>query len=794
MAKKRRTKSAEFFETLATLPQLQRAFSLSAKSATRPTVTRDAYTKTQLHWLADVQAVLHDVGVGLRLLGKQLISYPARLVYLAAISAVVVIGTVSAVKIGTATMMQYGPSLSNPSAIMGMKNTGTTILDRNGVVLYQVYGAVDRRNLRLDQIPDNLKQATLATEDPEFYSHSGISWRATTRAAWQNAVHKGKVQGGSTITQQLVKNTLLTNEKSYTRKYKELLLATQLEDHYTKDQIFEMYLNTIYYGQGAYGVQAASETYFHKPAKDLTLEESALLAGLPQRPSRFDPNVNKQAAKERRDYVLDRMALEGYTTDKTAAEAKTQPIVAGTHDVVLRAPHFVFYVLQQLREQYGSDVVEKGGITVTTTLDYAKQVQAQEIVKQQVDKLVYHHSTNGALVSVDPRTGEIINMIGSVDYNAPGFGNVNVTLSELQPGSSFKPIAYATAFTKGWNGATQVDDQPLRIQMPNGEVYAPKNYDLKFRGPVLLRRALANSLNIPAVKVLQHAGINETLDMAHNLGIRPPSLTETGRYGPSLVLGGGEVRPLDMAAVYATFANDGKAVNPYAIKKVRNRFGEDITKPRSKTIRQALDPGIAYMITNILSDTEARKEEFGAINPLALSRPAAAKTGTTNDFRDNWTVGYTPELATAVWVGNNDHSAMYNVDGITGAAPIWHDYMEMMLSGTPVSQFKIPANVVTIKVCSADGGLADANDARAISEVFLAGSQPTKPCGQVRPRPTIQVIAPTQEPTPQPVAETTPDPNQQPGRGGGVPTPEPQPVPPPPTLPPGNGNPNKSGP
>ncbi len=635
---------------------------------------------------------------------------------------------------------------------MNTKNTGTTILDRNGKILFQGYGAVSRHIIPFNEMPQSLKQATLATEDPDFYQHAGFSYRGTARAAYQDLRHSGKVQGGSTITQQLAKNTLLSNEKSFSRKYKEIVLATEMERRYSKDQIMQMYLNTIYYGQGAYGVEAASETYFHKQAKELTLAESSLLAGLPQSPSRYDPNVDRTGAMQRRNYVLDRMKDLGYITPQIATQTKESTVEAGTRQVTINAPHFVFYVLDQLRQKYGADIVEKGGITVTTTLDSAKQQTAEDIIKNQIAKLEGKNATNAGLISLDSKNGDILAMVGSVDYNQPGFGNVNVTLSELQPGSSFKPIAYATAFTKGWNGATKVDDKPLRLPQGDGSMYQPQNYDLKFRGPVTLRRALANSLNIPAIEVLQYAGLNDTLAMAHALGVQPQSLSDSSRYGVSLVLGGGEVRPLDMAAVYATFANQGKTAPPRAIAKVNNRFGSDITKAAPVGSKQVLDPRVAYMLTNILSDTKARQEEFGTVNPLQLTRPAAAKTGTTNDFRDNWTVGYTPQLVTAVWVGNNDHSPMVNIDGITGAAPIWHDFMEAALGNTPPTEFSVPTGVTMAKVCGLDGGLVDPADPNGIAEVFMSGNVQTKRCGWSNPAPPPPKAPETPTPGPTPAA------------------------------------------
>jgi len=651
-----------------------------------------------------------------------------------------VAGIALGVTTASSTLKSYASDISTPAAILAKKKIGVTITDRNSQVLYQGYGASPSTQITLSDMPKGLKDATLAAEDPSFYDHQGFSLRGTIRAAVTDITHQSKAEGGSTLTQQLVKNALLTSDKKFQRKFQEILLAMDLERRYSKDQILQMYLNQTYYGQGASGVENASRTYFHKSTKELTLGESALLAGLPLGPSRFDPNVNLSDATGRRDWVLGRMSDLGLITPAAAKAAKAQPIWLEdttnppangmeifAKSVTIRAPHFVFYVLDQLRQQgYSEDMIENGGIRVQTTLDLSKQDLAQNTVTNRIGDLSEHHVTNGGLVSLDPKTGDILAMVGSTDYNAPGFGNVNVTLSELQPGSSFKPIAYATAFKKGWTGATIIQDTPSSFPSGDGTQYVPQNYDLKFHGNVTVRRALDNSLNIPAVKTLQFAGIHDTIQTAHDLGIT--SLTDESRFGLALVLGGGEVSPLDMATAYATFDNAGTRIEPRSILKVTDRYGKDVTKPATSKPTPALDPRIAYMITNILSDDSSRQPEFPANGPLHLAdRPAAAKTGTTNDFRDNWTVGYTPQLVTAVWVGNNDHTAMYNVDGITGAAPIWHDYMEGASAGMPVQTFTAPAGITTAKVCSLDGGLANPWDI-GYDEVFMTSAMPTKHC------------------------------------------------------------------
>jgi len=688
--------------------------------------------------------VAADVGHYARRSGRALSSKRARIAYLITIGASAVAVIVTGSMVAVNTLKSYAYDISSPAALMATKKTGTVILDRNGKVLFAGYGAQATQPVALNDMPADLKNATIAAEDPSFYSNPGFSAKAIARATWVDLAHQNTLEGGSTITQQLVKNALLNSNKNLQRKFQEFLLSVELTKRYTKDQILNMYLNAIYYGQGATGVEAASETYFHQPVSQLTLGQSALLAGLPLGPSRFDPNFDLQSATDRRNYVLDRMQQLGKITAAQANAAKAQPIqlaaagaphtapadstpmIVYAKQVNIQAPWFVFYVLDQLRSTYGDDVVEQGGITVKTTLDLDKENAAEQIIAKQITSLSSHNVTDGALISLDPSTGDIISMVGSADYNAPGFGNVNATLSQLQPGSSFKPIAYATAFEKGWTGATQIDDSPFCAPGGDGTQYCPQNYDLHFHGQVTIRHALDNSLNIPAVKTLQFATIPATLDTAHAMGIT--SLNDPSQYGLSLVLGGGDVSPIDMATVYATFDNGGVKVQPRAILKVTDRHGADITKSTQAAPKAVLDPRIAYMITNILTDAQARLPEFPLNGPLQLSgRPAAAKTGTTNDFRDNWTIGYTPQVVTAVWVGNADHSAMENVDGITGAAPIWHDYMELANAGLPVRQFTAPAGISLVPVC-ADGGVAQAGQPASALEAFLSDAIPTRPC------------------------------------------------------------------
>ncbi len=670
--------------------------------------------------------------------------------------------------IASSTYAIYSGDLANPTTLINRKNTGTTILDRNGKTLYQVYGATTRTPVTIDTVPKQLTDATLAAEDPEFFNHAGFSVKGTIRAALKDLTHGSAVEGGSTLTQQLVKTTLLTPDRSLLRKAQELTLAVELEQRYSKNQILEMYYNSVYYGEGSYGIGTAAQTYFHKDVKELTLGESAMLAGLPLGPSRFDPAVYKTQSVARRDFVLDRMRTLGYITDAQYTAAKAEPLTAYAQQIKIEAPHFVFYVLDELRAKYGEDAVERGGITVTTSLDLDKQKAAEGIVSQQIAKIKGHNATNGSLVSVDPHTGDIVAMVGSENYSDATFGNVNITTSLRQPGSSWKPFEYLTAFAKGWNGGTKIEDKPIKEPNGDGTFYEPKNFDEKNHGTMTVRKALDMSLNIPAVLAIKFAGVSDTLQTARNMGITTIG-TDESRFGLSAALGVIEVKPLDMAAAYATLANQGVKVTPRAILKVVDRDGRNITQPAPTTPpATVIDPRYAYMMSSILSDDNARIEEFGLGSPLKLSRPAAAKTGTTEKFRDDWTVGYTPDLATAVWVGNNDNSPINGLNGIQGAAPIWHNFMEFAHQGIPVHDFTKPPGVVTAKVCLQDGGLANPWDKQVAEEVFLEGQVPKKQCGTANPTPPEPKPEdkPADQPTaPPPTSQSqppAPDPNSTP--------------------------------
>ncbi len=563
----------------------------------------------------------------------------------------------------------------------------TRVYDRNGILLGEFWDEGRRYWVPLDQIAPALRAATIATEDKTFYTNPGVDWAAIVRAVLQNTAEGEVVSGASTITQQLARNIAFTYQerisRSLDRKVREAALAQELTSRFSKDEILEMYLNVVYYGHLAYGAKAAARTYFGKSAAELTLAESALLAALPQLPAELDPLVpgNLERAKARQGLVLALMARNRVITPEEAAAAYAEPLSFRTEPAPEIAPHFLVYVRQLLEAQYGKNVVARGGLTVVTTLDARLQQIAQELVRRHVEAVRdRYHLTNAALVALKPGTGEILAMVGSVDFHSREIdGQVNVTVRPRQPGSAIKPILYALAFTRGFSPASLIWDIPSQFPLDDGTVYEPQNYDGKFHGPVRLRQALANSYNVPAVKLLDQVGVPAMLEMAHAMGIQglrqPPS-----HYGLSLTLGGGEVTLLDLTTAYATLANAGGYVPPVAILRVADRVGRVIVNYEPPAPQPVLDPRAAYLVSSILSDNEARTPMFGAHSPLRLSRPAAVKTGTTTDWKDNWTVGYTPYLAVGVWAGNNSGAPMRNTTGLTGAAPIWHDFMEAVFA------------------------------------------------------------------------------------------------------------------
>lgn len=623
-------------------------------------------------------------------------------------------------------------SLPNPQLLTQRDlEVSTKILDRNGQLLYEIYTDQNRTPVKLENIPLYVKEATLAIEDREFYSHPGFSIRGIARAASQIVMHK-QIQGGSTITQQLIKSALLTPEVSVVRKAKEIILAFWAERLFTKDQILEMYLNQVPYGGTAWGIESASQTYFHKSVTQLTLAQAALLAGLPAAPSQYSPfGGHPELAIERQKEVLASMVADGDITNEEEARALAEPIQFAQPRVGIRAPHFVMYVKQLLEEKYGSRLVERGGLRVTTSLDINIQDKMQSIVSTNVDGLANLQVGNGAAIVTNPKTGEILAMVGSRNYFDDAHdGNVNVVTSQRQPGSSIKVVTYATALESGMTAATVINDAPIVYQQAGSPAYAPVNYDGKFHGPVPLRYALANSYNIPAVKTLAAIGLPAMMAKAKLMGI--DSWTDPSQYGLSLTLGGGDVTMLEMAKVYGTLANLGKREDLLPILRVTDYTGQVLEDNQPAKPVDAVRPDVSWIMSDILADNQARTPAFGPNSSLVIpGKTVSVKTGTTNDKRDNWTAGYTPSVVAVVWVGNNDNTPMnpYLTSGITGAAPIWHDMMMELLKDRPDETEPKPETIVSLP-CYFNR-----------VEYFISGTEPAG--GRCIPIPTI-----TPTPTP----------------------------------------------
>lgn len=558
--------------------------------------------------------------------------------------------------------------------------------------MYEMHGEENRKIIPHEQIPDVARIATIAAEDDSFYAHHGIDFLAVLRALMINIESNSIQQGGSTITQQLARNALLTREKTLQRKLSEATLAVKIEQKYSKDQILDMYFNEIPYGSNTYGIESASEKFFGKKAVELTLDEAAFLAALPKAPTYYSPyGKNTFALKVRQNKILDRIASLGLIDSEKINEAKKIDTFAKIipFSEAIEAPHFVMYVRDELEKMYGKKAMKEGGLKVYTTLDYDMQKNAEKIISEEADgNLKKYGASNAALVSLDPKNGEILAMVGSKNYfDASIDGQVNVALSPRQPGSSFKPFAYATAFEKGYQPETLLLDAQTNFGPDgSGRAYIPQNYDGKFHGVVSMRQALAMSLNVPAVKTLYLASIDKTIELAHRLGIT--TLNDRPRYGLSLVLGGGEVKLLDMASGFSVFANDGKRNSPEAILKIVDSKGKIYTSNAEKNI-PVLDEQIARKINSILSDNASRVPIFGPNNSLFIpGKTVAAKTGTTQEYRDAWTIGYTPYLVTGVWAGNNDnHSMRYGADGSYVAAPIWNKFMSQAIQNHPNETF-----------------------------------------------------------------------------------------------------------
>ncbi len=593
----------------------------------------------------------------------------------------------------------------------------TKIYDRTGkVLLYDIYGEEKRQIVPFDKISDNLKHAVLSSEDTRFYQHGGVDFIALLRSVLVDLRLQSASQGASTITQQLIRSVYLNNERTLARKVREVVLSIELEEKYSKDQIFDWYLNKIPFGQNAYGAEAASQTYFNKPATDLDIAQAAALTALIPAPSYYSPyGRHKNLLFQRKDYILSRMHELGYISKQQMLDAKKEPLDFSQDITPIKAPHFVMYVKQYLEDKYGEDFLQQKGLKVTTTIDWDLQSYAEQAIKDAEKTNLSFKANNTALVIIDPTTGQILALVGSKDYFGKSYptgcdqkasGSCLfdpkydvATIGLRQPGSAFKPFVYATAFKKGytpntilWDAKTEFNPYCSADGSQNKDQYGlgcyhPRDYDGKYRGPVPLRSALDESLNIPAVQLLYMVGLKDSLQTAQDMGIT--TLTEPDRYGLSLVLGGGEVSLLEMTSAYGVFATEGQKIPPVSIVKIEDSSG-NIIEQNQKQPTKVLDTQVARQINDVLSDNNARAPIFGVNNPLHFSDyQVAAKTGTTQHFNDGWTIGYTPFASVGVWVGNNDNSPTTN-EGVGLAAPIWHKVMQKLLSLHPAQNFTAP--------------------------------------------------------------------------------------------------------
>lgn len=587
-------------------------------------------------------------------------------------------------------------TLPSPAAL-GKVNFATSshLYDASGKLLYEIYRDVNRTPVALDNVPQYVIDATIAIEDRNFYHHQGISFIGGIVRAARDSIIYNELQGGSTLTQQLVKSALLTPERTIERKLKEIVLAIWTEQLYTKNEIMEMYLNQVPYGGSSYGIEEASKVYFGKSVTQLTLGESALLAGLPKAPSIYSPFIDRDLAKKRRDQVLGEMFRHEFISEEQYLAGLKEELRVQPPTTNIRAPHFVMYTKTLLEGEYGSSQVEQAGFQVQTSLNLDIQKFVETTLKEELEKLAPLRATNGAVVVMDPRTGAILAMVGSVDYFQEEFGAFNVAVAPRQPGSTLKPMLYAMAIGNGFTAASIIDDAPIVFQIPGGEPYRPVNYDRRFHGKVPIRYALANSYNIPAVKVLNVLGVDNFVSFAKQMGI--DTWGDSSRFGLSLSLGGGEVTLMDLVQVYAVFANGGYRVEPNPVQSIMTHAGETIYSARTDKYK-VLDEGVAYIISDILSDTIARQSAFGANNPLEVrGYQVSAKTGTTNDYKDAWTIGFTDKAVVGVWVGNNNNTPMHQIAGSLGAGPIFNRVMRYLIEEHDAKNTReVPENVIGI--------------------------------------------------------------------------------------------------
>ena len=617
------------------------------------------------------------------------------------------------------------------------------ITDRNGRLLYEIMPEEGGQHavLPLGAIPQCMRDATIAIEDRNFYRNPGVDVAGIIRALWINLRGGETVAGGSTITQQVARNLLLPEERTertLRRKLREAVLAWQMSQKLSKDEILALYLNQSYYGSFAYGVEAAAQIYFDKPARDLLPAECALIAGLPQAPSLYNPFTDPTAAQERQKIVLGLMEKDGFLSAEQRALAEITPLAYNPAPFPIHAPHFVWLVKARVDELFENGQLSPAqSLIVRTTLDLSYQQAAEDTITRRLalyeprEGELDQNANNAALAAMDPRTGEVLALVGSADYfDETIHGSVDMATSPRQSGSAFKPFLYAQALSPDqpapWTAATPLLDVETRFPTHDGTPYVPKNYDNLEHGPTPVRIALGSSLNIPAVLTLDHIGIVETLALARQLGIRSLS-PDPNEYDLSLALGGGQMSLLELTTAYATLANQGAYPSRYVLLDVSDFDGQVLYTEQKAAQTQVFDPRVAWLISDILSDDRARKIGFGLNSTLKLDRTAAVKTGTTTNFHDNWTIGYTPDVVVGVWVGNSDYEAMHNITGLTGAAPIWNNFMRAILQGQPDQPFARPDGLVQAQVCTLSGMLPTPLCPNTQTEWFLAGTEPSQP-------------------------------------------------------------------
>jgi len=624
----------------------------------------------------------------------------------------------------------YAKDLPSPAKLSQSSGNSTVFQDRDGKVLYEMYKDKNRVPVTFEEIPDYLKQATIATEDKNFYKHQGISQFGIIRAVFNMLAGRG-LQSGSTITQQLIKNALLTSRQTITRKIQEMILAIEVERRYKKDEILLMYLNESPYGGSFWGIGTAAKGYFDKNPKDLNLLESAFLAGLPQSPSRYSPFIGKEGAwKSRTTDVLRRMREDKYITSaqEKKALADIKNLTFSKIRMPINAPHFVFYTKDNIVAEYGEKIIDQG-IKVKTTLSAKVQEMVEKIVREEIEKLKDYNATNAAVVVLDTKTGEILSMVGSYDYNDEKFGKFNAALGLRQPGSAIKPITYATAFEKGYTPATVLMDVSTEFGNSTTEKpYTPVNYDGKFRGPMQVRFALGNSENIPAVKILAMVGIRDFLQKASDMGLSQfaPTDKNLNRFGLAVTLGGGETTLLDLTSAFSVFASGGLKREVSSIAEIRDFKNKSIYKKVRIKEKSVLTPEVSFLVSHILSDNNARLEVFGPNSYLNIpGKTVAVKTGTTDDKRDNWAVGYTKGVTVGVWAGNNDNSPMNAkiASGATGASSIFYRVIRELLKTYDDGIIEKPDKVKAVTIDSYLGGIPkDGTPTRA--EYFIEGTEP----------------------------------------------------------------------